>query len=112
MGFNREDIALVKEEIRRKNIRAKDEATEKLQKLEATIPGFREVERGFAEVGAKVIACAVDRTMTKEQRDAYLADLEDQRLKLTAEKHRLLTENGYPIDYAVPKYSCTACNDF
>ena len=111
MGFNREDIALVKEEIRRKNIRAKDEATAKLQALEASIPGFREVERGFADIGAKVIGCAVDRTMTKEQRDAYLADLEEQRLALTAEKHRLLTENGYPIDYAVPKYSCTACND-
>ena len=111
MGFNREDIALVKEEIRKRNIRAKDEATAKLLALEASIPGFREVERGFADLGAKVIGCAVDRSMTREQREAYLAELEEQRLRLSAEKNRLLTENGYPTDYAVPKYSCQACND-
>jgi DNA replication protein DnaC len=111
MGFNREDIAIVKEEIRRKNFRAKDEAAERLRELEAALPGFREIERGFADIGAKVIGCAVDRSLTKEQRDEYLADLEEQRIKLSAEKQRLLTENGYPLDYAAPKYSCSACND-
>lgn len=111
MGFNREDIAIVKEEIRRKNFRAKDEAVERLRELEAAVPGFREIERGFADIVEKVIGCAVDRSLTKDQRDAYLADLEEQRLKLSAEKQRLLTENGYPLDYAAPKYSCSACND-
>ena len=111
MGFNRDDIALVKEEIRRKNIKAKDEATARLHALEAEIPGFREVERGFSDVGAKVIACAVDRTMTAEQREKYLAELEEKRVKLSEERKRLLTANGYPLDYTEPKYSCKACND-
>lgn len=111
MGFNRDDIALVKEEIRRKNIKAKDEATERLHRLEATVPGFREVERGFSDIGAKIIACAVDRAMTAEQRTEYLADLERKREALSEKRLRLLTENGYPADYTEPKYSCAACND-
>jgi len=111
MGVNRADIALVKEEIRRKNIRAKDEATARLHALEAEIPGFREVERGFSEIGAKVIACAVDRTMTAEQRETYLSELEEKRRALSEERRRLLTLHGYPLDYTEPKYSCTVCND-
>ena len=93
MGFNREDIALVKEEIRRKNIKAKDEATARLHALEASIPGFKELERGFSDIGAKVIACAVDRSMTAEQREKYLADLEEKRVYLSEERKRLHT--GY-----------------
>ena len=111
MGFNRDDIALVKEEIRRKNIKAKDDATARLHKLEAEIPGFREVERGFSEIGAKVIACAVDRAMSSEQREKYLADLDEKRAKLSEERKRLLILHGYPLDYTEPKYSCTVCND-
>lgn len=111
MGFNREDIALVKEEIRRRNIKAKDEATARLHALEAEIPGFREVERGFSDIGAKVIGCAVDRSMTREQREEYLAELEEKRVKLSEERARLLTAYGYPPDYTEPKYVCKLCND-
>jgi DNA replication protein DnaC len=111
MGFNREDIALVKEEIRRKNIKAKDEATEHLRELESKIPGFREVERGFSDIGAMVVASAVDRTMSAEQRAAFLSELDKKRDELTVERARLLTAHGYPIDYTVPKYSCPLCND-
>ena len=111
MGFNRDDIALVKEEIRRKNIKAKDEATARLHALEASVPGFRELERGFSDIGAKVIACAVDRSMTTEQREKYLADLDEKRAYLSEERKRLLTLHGYPLDYTEPKYSCSICKD-
>lgn len=111
MGFNRDDIALVKEEIRRKNIKAKGEAQERRRELEISIPGFAEVERGFSEIGAKVIACSVDHSMSPERRAEYLAELDEKREALSAERNRLLTAHGYPVDYTAPKYSCAACND-
>ena len=111
MGFNRDDIALVKEEIRRKNVKARDEASARLQAVMSEIPGFREIERGFSDIGAMVISCAVDRQMTPEQRKKYLADLDEKRETLTAERNRLLTRYGYPLDYPEPKYSCPLCKD-
>lgn len=111
MGFNREHIALVREEFRKKNIRAKDAATARLHELEDKIPGFREVERGFSEIGARVLGSAVDRTMSAEDRERFLAELEEKRTALSNERRRLLSENGYPADYTVPVYECKLCND-
>ncbi|MBR2459638.1 MAG: ATP-binding protein [Clostridia bacterium] len=111
MGFNQEDLALIKEEFRRKNLRAKDEATQRLNELKANIPGFREIENGFADIGQGMLSCALDATLNEEGKAARLAQLDAQRQELSERRDKLLTAHGYPLDYTAPRYACKRCND-
>ncbi|MBQ9116086.1 MAG: ATP-binding protein [Clostridia bacterium] len=111
MGFNREDLAIVKEEFRRKNIRAKDMATARLQELEATIPGFREIERGFSEIGERLIKNALDILSTEQEKAEKVAQLVREREAPSEARDRILVEHGYPVDYTAPAYECKKCND-
>lgn len=111
MSFNRDDLIKVKEEFRRKNLRAKDAATERLGRLEREIPEFCRVERGFAEIGAAMLAASMDTSLTPQERQARIAQLDNERGALSEERRYLLSEHGYPADYTAPIFECEKCHD-
>ncbi len=111
MGFNKDDLAKVKENFRIKNLRAKDAATERLRELEREIPEFYRVERGFAEIGAGVLAVSMDASLSTEERRERLARLENEREALSEERRYLLAEHGYPPNYTAPVFECEKCRD-
>lgn len=111
MGFNKENLAEVKERFRRKNLRAKDEATARLVELERSIPEFYRVEQGFAELGARLLAVNTDLSLSVQERRERIARIDTEREALSEERRYLLQEHGYPLDYTAPIFECNKCHD-
>lgn len=111
MSVNRENLALVKEEFRLKNLKAKEEATARMREIEERFPELSGVHAKFAQIGERMMAGAFDRTKTVEERKQYIESLREEASRLSEERAAVLTANGYPADYTAPRYECEKCED-
>ncbi len=80
----------------------------RVREVSEKFPAFAAADRSLQMTGPKIVAASIGR------RDGSDRDVERIRQEygaLTAEKRRILTENGYPADWCDIHYTCPVCSD-
>ncbi|MBQ3195146.1 MAG: ATP-binding protein [Clostridia bacterium] len=95
-------------ELDKKRMRALEEARLREKELEIKIPALKSINKAVASIGPRLLSIGMVGDKDFESKSNALYNEHEQ---LIEEKHRLLSENGYPTDYDMPVYSCKLCND-
>ncbi len=110
MGFNKKDLARVKEEFSEKYKIAQNASDARRRELWAKIDGLRVIDNELSLTGIRIM----DAIMSKEKGSDTASKLEavkNQNQELLRERAALLRANGYPEDYTDVHYECEKCND-
>ena len=107
MGYNKENYKRIREEYATKTFRAQDEAEARRAEVHAAIPHLRELDARLATFGLRIMKNAMEGGGV----EAGIAALRAENEQILAERHRLLTEAGFPTDYTEPHYECDLCHD-
>ena len=104
MGFNKKDVARVKEEFSQKYRIAQDASDERRRELWAKIDGLRAIDNELSLTGIRIM----DAVMSKEKgsdASARVAEIKRENQALLLERGALLRAYGYPEDYTDVHYS-------
>ena len=110
MGFNKKDLARVREEYSYKYKRAQDASDMRRFELWAEIDGLRDIDKELSMTGIRIMEAAMS-TASKEDVQGKIAAIKKNNQRLLAERTELLRAYGYPEDYTDVKYECDKCND-
>lgn len=108
MGYNRENFIRIKREYEGKNLKAKEDATQRTLELYKTIPELKKVDDILADIGLKLFNEALKGKDGYEQRVEEIRKDHVETLNLRKE---LLRYHKLPEDYTDVKYECSLCND-
>lgn len=108
MGYNRENFIRIKREYEGKNLKAKEDATQRTLELYKTIPELKKVDDVLADIGLKLFNEALKGKDSYEQRVEIIRKDHIDTLNLRGE---LLKYHNFPEDYTDVKYECNLCND-
>lgn len=91
-----------------KRERAIRDSEEKKVFLREKIPEVKKIDALLAKTGSAVIAAAMG---GGEGVSEKLSEIRRENEELTARRHAILRENGYPEDYSDVKFECPLCSD-
>ncbi|MBQ3109667.1 MAG: ATP-binding protein [Clostridia bacterium] len=72
------------------------------------IPRIAEIENRLTATGMVLLSRVADNEMSAEE---FVAKIMAENRELNEEKARLLTDNGYSVDYFDPPFVCSLCSD-
>ena len=110
MGFNKKDLARVREEYSYKYKRAQDASDARRYELWAKIDGLREVDRQLSLTGVRIMEAAMS-TPDKIGVQGKIEAIKKDNERLLSERRALLLAYGYPENYTDVQYECDKCND-
>ena len=110
MGFNKKDLARVREEYSYKYKRAEEASEARRYELWAIIDGLQAIDRELSMTGIRIMDAAMS-TDSKDTVQAKIAAIKKNNEKLQRERAALLLAYGYPEDYTDVHYECDKCND-
>ena len=109
MGFNKKDLARVREEYSEKYRRAQDESDIRRRELWAKIDGLQGIDHELSMTGMRIMNAAM--SSSKEDVRAKIDNIKKNNERLLAERSALLRAYGYPEDHTDPHYECDKCGD-
>ena len=109
MGFNKKDLARVREEYSEKYRRAQDESDIRRRELWAKIDGLQGIDRELSMTGMRIMNAAM--SSSKDDVRAKIDAIKKNNERLLGERAALLRAYGYPEDYTDPHYECAKCSD-
>ena len=109
MGFNKKDLARVREEYSNKYRRAQDESDMRRHELWAKIDGLWEIDRELSMTGMRIMNAAM--SSGKDNVRDKIEEIKKNNERLLRERADLLRAYGYPEDYTDPRYECEKCGD-
>ena len=110
MGFNKKDVARVREEFSEKYKKAHEASDEKRIALWAKIDGLRAIDNELSLTGIRIM----DAVMSKEKGSdvaEIIENIKNNNNTLLLERAALLRAYGYPEDYTDVHYECEKCGD-
>ena len=110
MGFNKKDLAKVKEEFSEKYKIAQNASDARRFELWAKIDGLRKIDNELSMTGLRIM----DAVMSKEDgadTSKKVEEVKQQNQALLRERAALLRAYGYPEDYTDVHYECEKCGD-
>ena len=110
MGFNKKDLAKVKEEFSEKYTIAQNASDARRFELWAKIDGLRKIDNELSMTGLRIM----DAVMSKEDgadTSKKVEEVKQQNQALLRERAALLRAYGYPEDYTDVHYECEKCGD-
>ena len=110
MGFNKKDLARVREEYSYKYKRAQDASDMRRYELWAKIDGLRDIDRELSMTGLRIMD-AVMSTDAKNDVQGKIAAIKKNNERILTERAELLRAYGYPENYTDVHYECDKCND-
>lgn len=72
------------------------------------IPRIKSIDEELASMGIEIARCVLKKNADI---NSLIEKLHQKSIDLKVEKGELLAQNGYTLDYASPKYSCSDCKD-
>ncbi len=109
MGFNKKDLARVREEYSNKYRRAQDESDMRRQELWGKIDGLWEIDRELSMTGMRIMNAAI--VSGKDDVRGKIEEIKKNNERLLHERSQLLRAYGYPEDYTDAHYECDKCGD-
>ena len=109
MGFNKKDLARVREEYSEKYRRAQDESDIRRRELWTKIDGLQSIDHELSMTGMRIMNAAMN--SSKEDVRAKIEGIKKNNEKLLSERAALLRAYGYPEDHTDPHYECDKCSD-
>ena len=109
MGFNKKDLARVREEYSEKYRRAQDESDIRRRELWTKIDGLQSIDHELSMTGMRIMNAAMN--SSKEDVRAKIEGIKKNNEKLLSERAALLRAFGYPEDHTDPHYECDKCSD-
>ncbi len=108
MGFNKKDLARVKEEYSQKYQRAQAAADARRAELHGKVDGLRELDAELSMTGIRIMSATLARDGKTSER---IEQIKRNNEELLAKRALLLHAYGYPEDYADVRYECEKCGD-
>ena len=108
MGFNKRDLARVREEYSEKYRRAQVESEMKRNELWAKIDGLYRIDHELSMTGMRIMDAAMSGDKDVQSK---IERIKNNNEKLLRERGALLRAYGYPEDYTDVHYECEKCGD-
>lgn len=108
MGYSRQVIEKVKEELEQKRKNAEATAETHREEMYAKAPLLRDIETALSATGLKIYAAALE---GKEGLEERISALKKENQSLLDDRARILSACGKPADYLSVHYSCPHCKD-
>ena len=110
MGFNKKDLARVREEFSEKYRIAQDASDAKRLELWAKIDGLRMIDNELSMTGIRIMEAVMSKEKGSDT-SAKIEEIKKQNEELLRERAALLRAYGYPEDYTDVHYECEKCGD-
>ncbi len=110
MGFNKKDLARVREEYSDKYRRAQAESDMRRHELWAKIDGLSGIDRELSMTGMRIMDAAMS-TQGQDEAQRKIEAIKKNNERLLSERAALLRAYGYPEDYTDAQYECDKCGD-
>lgn len=108
MAHRKEDYIKANAVLSERKLRAEAEAERRLAEMYMKIPELKNIDKELAKTERKIVdAIRLGPGGVKER----MAALEAENVMLLSKRAKLITDSGYPKDYAEPKYFCSECGD-
>lgn len=109
MGYSRENLKRIKDELSEKRQNARAQAESRMHELEDKYPDLRALNKVIAETGGRIM----DAVFSKDGKniDEKLAQIEAEHEANIGFRKQFLETYGYPSDYLDVKYDCPICSD-
>lgn len=109
MGYNRENYEAAKAVLADRRARAMAEAESRRASLHLSCPAIGEIDAALARHSMQLfgIACLTEGAEKTRQMEA----LKRENQELQEARAHLLTEQGLPVTYTDPVFTCPACKD-
>ncbi len=110
MGFNRKDLARVKQEFSEKYRIAHEASDERRFELWAKIDGLRAIDNELSHTGIRIMDAVMSKEKGSDTKEKVEA-IKRENQALLLERAALLRAYGYPEDYTDVHYECEKCGD-
>ena len=79
-----------------------------IREVSEKVPAFADVDRRLRLTGPKIIGASIG---ASDDASSAVDEIRREYDALSAERRRILRENGYPEDWCDVKYACPVCSD-
>lgn len=110
MAFQQSNYRRIREEYETKYLRAREDADRRRQEVELKFPAIADIHKHLSAAGLEIMHISLEAENDAE-RETAMAELRQKNEALLARRARILTEAGYPADYADLRYECDKCSD-
>ena len=110
MSFSTENIAVAKDIIGERKLKAEAEANARLIEVYKLCPELKEIDAEFPKIGEKIMLAFAD-LKDKEATQRRIAELQAESAELEKARAELLAALGHPANYTAPHYFCEKCKD-
>lgn len=107
MAYNRENIQRVKDLLATRRSEAVNTSMRRKAEMEATIPGFQELDAALSQTGTRIMKAALSHRLD----EATMTTIREDNRLLREKRGDLLRRYGYPADYTDIHYTCETCSD-
>ena len=108
MSYTNENLSQATATLTARRAKAEADARQRLAKVYEIIPGLKEIDARFPQIGLGIIAAFTDKDGDSVKK---IEALRNESEELSARRADALKAAGFDADYTAPRYFCSKCKD-